>query len=497
MKNFMKKLKCAGAIAALFLCGKAQASNPYITRDAYLIYVSTISGITATGVIQSTAPGKDTDDFVAATSSFTSVAYFKTDGVNYLSAQAVVSSVTYVAQTFTDGQASSVTFKVNSYTALSSATATGSVIKISSDTALVHTCVSGGAIGLGSFNVCNPANWAVDLVTSSNTACNIAAAIQATGVVLSTCAVGNATGIIYSSATTYGSIWNTFGINVTSITAISSSTFSGGQDNQSITVNGTILTANQQWYPVTSNAVTATNLATAINNSSTTTGVVANAGANAIVYATATAVGFNYAVATSSQQALTLAPFISSGPASAVGVMVGGSSASYTINTATITLTQNSNFDATGLPVLYTNGGTNITGLTTGTTYFIIDMTSPSQFQLAATSTGSVNAIPIQLASSATKTTADTFTLTPLPITGAGIAYSWVVSDDPGIGWSPWATTTYGQTIAAGAVGTFNSTGTITTWDLGHVTHGWVGVQVTPPVTGAISLKIKTIGKGD
>lgn len=481
-------------LIGFLVCQVGYADSP-ITRDTYLIYAASTSALASAGVLPPSQAGADTSDFVYQISSASTVAYFNTSQTNYLGAQAVVSSVTYVAQTFTDGSASTGTFTVNSFTALSSATATGTSMAISSDTALAGACISGGAIGLGNFNVCNPGQWALSVVSSSQTACNIAAAIAATNVVLSTCSVGGSTGVVYSTAPTYGSIWNTFVINASTPAITSSSTFSGGRDNQTFTVNGKVFKANTDFFPVTSTAQTATNIATAITNSSVTTGVVASAGAASVVFATSTAVGVstNYALATSSYSALSLATLVSSSVAG-IGTMTNGTNSAYTINQASFSLATNSSYDTTGLAVLYGAGATAITGLTNQTTYYIIDLVPPNLFELSTTSTGSLAGIAITLASSQTKTTADSFTLTALPITGVP-NYQWMVSDDQ-VSWAPWTTTTYGQAISSVSLGAYNSTGTITTWDLGHVSHSYVGLQVQPPPTGGLSFKLKTTGKG-
>lgn len=416
--------------------------------------------------------------------------------MDYLAAQAIVSSITYSAATFTDGSASTATFTVSSFAALSSATATG-ILTVNNNTTLGGTCISAGGYGLGSYTACNPAQWAVG-ASSAATACNIASAISAYGIIRASCTIGASSGIVFTTAPVYGSVWNTF--QSSGPAGITVGTFSGGQDNQTIKINGVTLTANSQWFPVTSNAVTATNLATAINNSSTTTGVVASAGANAVVFATATAVGTstNYAIATSSYSALQIATLTSSSPitGAGLGAMTNGTNSQFTINQASISAGVNGNLDVTGLAVLYSTGsGVAITPLVTGTTYYIVDVAAANAFQLATTSTGALAGLGITLTSSQTKTTADTFTLTPLAITGTP-NFQWMVSDDQTT-WVPWTTTTYGQTIPSVSLGTYNSTGTVVTWDLGHVSHGYVGLQVQPPTTGALNFKVKTVGRGN
>ena len=173
-----------------------------------------------------------------------------------------------------------------------------------------------------------------------------------------------------------------------------------------------------------------------------------------MIYATATTVGTstNYATYSSSQNALTISGYTSSGPVTASGLMSGGTNSSYLINTGVIattgTISATGKTPMVGLPVLYTNSGTNITGLTTGTTYFMIPVT-PTSFGLSSTSTGAVagfNKLPntssttltstgtadgtfIQLTSSAVKTTADTFTLTASSYS-ATTQLTWQVSND-------------------------------------------------------------------
>lgn len=467
----MKRASILGALGALFLCAKSWAvAGGQIAVDGYLL----------------------ANPVQAYSSTFS----IRTDGMNWASAESVVSSATVANGTFSDGSASTGSLTVVSFTALSSATATGTSMKISSDTALAGACISGGGLGLGAFNVCNPANWALDVVTASNTACNIAAAIQATGIVLSTCSVGTSAGIIYSTATYPGSIWNGFGINSSSITALSSSTFSGGQDNQSFSINGKTFVANRDFFPVTSTAQTATNIATAISNSSTSINVVASALAS-VVRATSTVVGVaaNYVMTSSSNTALSLSPTVIISGSQGTGAMTGGTNSAYVIGTSTISIPGNT--FGTGQAVLYTQGVNAIVGLTNQTTYFVIDIppTTIGPFiMLSASSTGAVLGAPaIVLNSSQTLAAADTYTLAPLAITGTP-SLKWVVSND-NINWIPFTTTPLGQPISSATYSAYNSTGTVTIYDFGHLDYGYLGASLTGPLTGALNAAIKIIGK--
>ena len=475
------KRKFFGAFAALFLCPLAAMAGARF--NDYLVY----SPVLAAGGVSN---GNGTAYSVQATTVgvvgvSTPTVYTSAANMTYASFQAVMTSDTISAQTFTDGDAATGTLTVVSYAALSTATASGSMT-ISSDTALVGGCISGGGpSGTGVFNVCNPQQWAVDLVYSSNTACNIAAAIAATNVVVSTCSKSGATGIIYSTAAYAGSIWNSFTINSSTPAALNNATFKGGQDAATISVNGLTLTANKDWYPVTSNNQTATNIATAITNSSATTGV-SGSPSSAVVTLTATAVGSqgNYAITTSSNSALTVGVLVSSqtsGPA--IGTMVTGTNASYTIGTTAITIPKHG-FN-TGLALLYGQGSHAISGLTDKTTYYV-SYVDANTIALATSTVSALNGTLITLASSQTLTTPDTFTLTPLAISGTP-GWQLQVSND-GTNWV--------NTQSAVSYASYNSTGTVTLFDLGAFDYGWIGVKVTPPTTGAINMQMKLVGKG-
>lgn len=466
---------CGAALAALFLClGESVAAPSSIVVDGYLP--------------------------IPSAASYSSTFSVRTDGISWASAQVVVTSVTQPAQTFTDGTASSATFTVVSYTALSTATATGGTITISSNFwTNGNLAVSGGGPGLGSFNVSDPANFATGAV-SSNTACNLAAAINAFNIVLATCNVsGSAAGVVYTTAAFTGSIWNSFTMNSSSQGTGAYTTvtqLSGGQDNQSVTVNGKTLTANVDFYPVTSVGQTATNLATAITNSSTTTGVIASAG-GAVVYATSTLVGTGtkYAISSSSQAALTI-PYTSSSTTTgqATGAMIGGTNAAYLINTSTIALPSN-NF---GLGQGVWLGGASLAPLVLNTTYYVVTIppgsTGPTAtIELALTSTGAIANVPIVLTASATKTTTDSFTLNVGPM--AGTPTVTLVASNDNSHWLPYATTPFNISIPSVSYSAYVATGTVNNFDLGHYNYGYLGVSVVAPTSGAVNILAHIVGK--
>ena len=212
-----------------------------------------------------------------------------------------------------------------------------------------------------------------------------------------------------------------------------------------------------------------------------------------VIYTTATTVGMNYSLWTSSQSALTIAPYTSSSTTQgwASGSMVGGVSASFTINSPIINLA--SHGYTKGLEVLYTSSTYTIAPLVSGTTYYVIPLTANS-LELATTSTGAVAGSPITITSSNTLTAKDTFTLAPLAITGTP-SYKWQVSED-GITWSDYLTTPYGVSVSSITIGSYISTGTVNTWDFPSIDYPWISLNVVAPTTGGIKLTAYGNGKG-
>lgn len=477
MKNILRL--GGAAIAALFLClGKSEAA-----AGGQLIYDNNIP--------------------IPQPAAYSSTFSIRADGIDWASAQIVLTSATQTSPTFNDGRASTASFTVVSFTALSTASATGT-LTISSNTALVRQCVSGGGPGLGNFNVCNPQNFAVDLSFSSNTACNIAAAINSFNVILATCGVAGAS-VISTTSPYPASSWNSFSIASSSqaalgvpnlisssvVTGVSVGTMRGGQDNQSVTLNGITLLANRDFFPVTSTAQTAINLATAFNTAASSLIVTAQA-VSTVVTTTATTVGTagNYAITSSSQGALTISPFTSSGPVTASGTMFGGSNSSFTINTSQINLPGSGLGLAEGVWFSATAGGS-LSPLVSGTTYFAIPGTG-GILQLALTSTGAIAGLPIVFTSSATKTTADVFTLNVPAIAGTP-SVAWAASND-GVHWLPYTVTPFNISIPGVSYGSYVASGTVTNTDFGHYNYSFLGLSVTAPTAGAVNLNAHVVG---
>lgn len=467
MKNILRF--CGAAIAALFLCPFAQADSGHIIVDGMM----------------------PVPPVVAYSSTFS----VRTDGINWGSAEVTVTSVTQVNQTFNDGMAATGSFTVANYTSLSTAPA-HSTLTISSDTALANSCISGGGSGLGNFNVCN---YAITGTTATDCAV-IAAAITAQFSALSSTCPAVPGNVINSTFTFGAASENSFTWNASTPTAISTGPWVGGHDNAVLSVNGFTLTANNQFFPITSNAVTASAIATAWQASAGSLTVTMGTTGN-VVGATATVVGpqGDYALFTSTQGALTIAPFTSSDPVTATGFMAGGTASSYTINGSVIQLAKTQNLgQAQPVWLSQTVGSSGLTPLSVNTTYYVIPGLSGSgQIQLALTSTGAIAGLPIVLTSSAVKTTADVFQLN-VPQGIGQIAYDWVVSND-NVNWSWYKLTPFNVSVASLTIpaANFTAAGVTTGYDLGHMDYGYLGIGVAASSGAPVNIQAHVIGKGD
>jgi hypothetical protein len=562
------------------------------------------------------------DTYIPVIGSVSSTYSMRTDGLNWASGVVVMTSVTSPAVSFNDGQPSTGTFTVNTYAALSTSTASGTLTAVSTSVAIgtvgsgsvaVSSNVSGTQIAIlgppGALNFMVGGNVAQGY-SSTSTAVNFAAAVNATTTnsnvtatvnasstavtiacvssgtfcnsysVTSTSptavstaafsgganpvtvtiggvnfvaavttaaanqfAVGTSTaammnnlaaviiassntfgftstatlacmssvscGVLYATATVAGTAANSYGMVSSNYFAISTNTatMTGGTGNAVVTVNGVPLTANVQWYPMTSNAVTATNLATAITASSMTSGMYAGA-VGAIVYASSTVngTGTGYVITSSTNNALSIATLVSSNPVTAVatGVLTNGQNIGYgffgknlivpnhkfvtgeDVWISTASAPQMTIQTATGTPV-----GT-ITALTPGVTYYAIVLDA-NDIGLATTQANAVAGTALLFVSSNSYSPADVFTVNAGPITG-NPSGRWVVSND-NTNWVPLTTTPFNITISTVQFQGYFSSGAVTTADFGHMDWGWLGFTLNAPLTGAVNASVKVIGK--
>lgn len=416
--------------------------------------------------------------------------------IDQVSFQFVWSSAAVSNTTFTDGSASSFTITVGAITALNAQAA-------SDNLKFLTNSVTGAVVTVNGTQLTNGVNWYSD-ITSTGSALSLKNSINALvpGVIASTGALST----VFTTATISGAYSNNMilSVNTSSIT-VATANFTGGRDNASVSVDGFSLMNGRDWFTLGASSATAKSIAAAINANLSSV-VASTSGINtSIVWTTSTIVGLgaDYATATSTQTALTIAPFTSSSTAngSASGFMGGGTNASYTLVNGSATVINSSNTFSpagetpmTALAVVYSTGsGQPITGLNIGTTYYVIPINS-SSFGLASTSTGAIAGIYVNLTSSQTKTTADGFNLKPQVFSGtpSGI---WQASND-GSTWTPF-TGSGGSTVNI-STQTFTPVypSTSSVIDFGSTNFSWMQFNMTtPPTTGALQVKITANGK--
>jgi len=569
---------------------------------AILIWVSSI-GVAVAGT-SVTMDGPITDSNAAlgvAGANRTYLLNLDDHNVDYLSVQILSSSGAYSDATFNDGKAATATWTVASYTALSTAAATGQLTMVSTTVAsgvqgtagvVFGTNVGnanilingppgglnytiGGNVAMGGASSATAVNFAAAVNLSSNTslitatqtgtnasvvltcvnagtfcnnysvtssspaqvstaafsggtnpvvvslngyawkagadfavgastaamAANLSAVIMAssmtTGVTsTATLACPNNCGVLYATATANGRAGN-FQLSSSNQLAISTSasTMLGGQDNAVACLNGTCVTANKDFYPVTSNAQTATNLAAAFN-ASVASLTVTSVAAGAVVFSTANIVGTagNYTITTSTQGALTIGPYTSSNVVTgfATGTMYGGSSSSYTINTSAIRIPSHgyplalmvSIASTTGNTAIYTStavGGT-ATALTQGSTWYVVPIDA-NNIALATSSTMAVAGLPVVLVSSAVKTTADSW-LIHVSTTAGSASFGFYGSNNG----TDFLQIGSSVTFSGGSAYVYPSSATYV--DIGNVDWKYFQMNVAPPATsGAIVIK--------
>ncbi len=394
-------------------------------------------------------------------------------GALEVSAQTIFSTVTYTSPTFSDGSKSTGNITVVNYLGLSAAKATNKL------TVTANTWPLGSVINVNGTSLRGGIEWAKGNV-SSNTATNIAAAINALAD-FDANAVGS---VIYTTAAVVGSAGNTyFLISNTSSITVNALKFGGGQDNAVLTINGTSLTQGTQWSAETSNGVTALNIAAAIGTAFTTLVSTNGVAKSAIVYATSTLNGsvYNYSMVSSTQNSLSVSGALMTGgtaPGDVLGSKVFTAAGTFGLPLA--------------LPVLYAVGSNPaIGGLTTGTTYFAVPL-GGNTFSLAKYSSSAVAGLSADFvtvaASTASGTTANTYTLAPLAWAGSA-TYLWQTSNDN----SNWSTAPSTGTVTI----TSTSAGSPLSINWGVLGYRYLRLNFTAPTSGGLAIQVPVYLKQD
>ena len=383
-----------------------------------------------------------------------------------VSAQVLYSSDTLSSATFGDGQQSTGSFTVASNALVSSVSATSSI------QVWDNSNLQGAVVRIDGVNLVNGLDW-VSGDVSSNTAKSLATAI---GGVLSGWTVAASSAVVYSSAP-YGTAYNghTF-VSSTKHLVVSSATSLGGVDPVTVTINSVPLTCGVDFSKGSSAGATATLLAAAINANVTLKTQVKAGASGAVVTSTSIYNGtaYNYPMSSNKNTAISTSQV----------VMSGGKDPAWTLNGQSITIA--SHGFGFGTQLLYT-GNTDtskvIGGLSAQTTYYAVPIDA-SHIALATTAAysifGSTNNY-VTFTSSRTPSASQTsFTIAPLAISGTP-GLSWVVSND----------TTNWQSLNVSSVtmSSYTNPYAVAGWDFGWLDMRYLGLVVTAPTTGAISVK--------
>lgn len=385
-------------------------------------------------------------------------------GVNNMSAQAVYSSATVAGVLFDSGSQATGSVTVLDYASLSSAAASNHLTVAST------SGLTGATLTLPGFVLMEGVDWRVQS-TASGTAESIRLALNTIPLLVS-----SRSGAVVYSTTTAGSVNNSKQMvsSVPSALTVASPLFSGGMDNASITINGVTLLQGRDFTAATSNAATASSLASAINAASLLNTKLSAQALGAVVTSTSTKSGaaFNYGLVSSTPTALSV-----SGAS-----LAGGTTPAATLGSAIIRIPNHHLTMA--LPVLYQTAGANFGGLIDQTTYYPI-IVDANNVKLASSKANALLGTGIVITSSATSTTAASFSLTPLGISGTP-SFKWEVSNN-GSDWSDAA-------VSSVTLSSYSNPPASTLFLFGSLSTRYLRLNAVAPTTGGILLNVTVVG---
>jgi hypothetical protein len=253
----------------------------------------------------------------------------------------------------------------------------------------------------------------------------------------------------------------------------SASTFTGGINQHTITINGTTLTEGVDFRANSSSQTTANNITVAINANSTLNTQVVASSSVALVTLRALSTGYsNYSLGSSTTGFLTSIGF------------PGGSASDVDIQNDVFTKT--SHGLTTGLKVLVSTpsgAGPIPSGLIGGTTYFAIKL-NENRYALAANASAAEAGTKIDITGIANGATMD---VRPLALAlAAGNGFYWSASNDNS-NFTALPTVTYSSVTYSGAGNTL--------WSFGSFPYRYLRVNFVGPTSGGISLGIRIYGK--
>ena len=249
---------------------------------------------------------------------------------------------------------------------------------------------------------------------------------------------------------------------------ISSTAFLNGVAQETLTISGVTLTEGVDFRAVTSSAVTAAAIATAIN---------ANTSLNTVFVASITSSSL---IAVSARYPGTLNNYIMSSSTNlgTIGFNIGLTTDLDLVNDI---ITKTSHGLTTGLAVQYkTESGTAIGGLTTATTYFAIKLTE-NTYKLATSTTLAVAGTAIDL--STVPATVSSYGMIPAPLVVGLAGFHWQASNDG----------TNFSNLSVSSV-TYSAADT-TLWDFGSFAYRYLRMLFIGPTRGGITVTTTAHGR--
>ena len=398
--------------------------------------------------------------YTAYLASETGLAYNKTfpfdltvNGVQSVHATAAYSSATLSPASFTDGSTASGSIVVQSTTGLSAAYASDFI------TVLTTTGLTGLTIITPGYQFVQGRDWAVG-PTISTTAFNIATALKRNPALTA----ASTAGVITVTARAKGSAQNQVYLISSDPTKISifTPTLTAGADDAVITINGASLQNNKDWFLATTASGTASSITSAITAKTSLSPIAASRTTNTINL-TGKGMGsiYNYAVASST-------------PAITATSMSGGALKSYAIGSSNISLPAHGL--TLGLPVLYSSTAS-LPPLSDQTTYYV-SVVDANNVKLATTPAHAVAKDSFLVITGSN--TGSSYTLTPLPISGAA-SFKWQYSDNGSI-WNdvPTTSVTFASPYPAAKM----------SWDFNDFGHRYIRINALSPAEGGLSLSV-------
>lgn len=393
-------------------------------------------------------------------------------GVTDVSVTTTYSSGTYANASFSTGQTSTGTISILSTALSSTASATDSIVVVSTSGQNYDSISLSNPVLPGAVNIRAGFDWNYGINTTS-AAISIADALNNYSSQLGGVQFVAAGNVVYATAPV-GALYNGIVAEASDTTTItvSSPTFLGGQDALLVSVNGKTFKAGKDFQVGASTNAEASNLAAAINaaaGSWVSVSTKTAQGSNVLSF-TSVGAGKSFLLASSNSSA-----------AAASGNMYGAIAPSWSLNGNEITIP--SHGLVTGLKVLYpVTANPAISGLTGGTTYYV-GVVDANTIGLSTTSALAQSGDYVTLASSSTLSTADSYSLDPLAWSAGSAGFDWEVSND-GSNWSP---------LAVSSV-TYSSSG-VQVLGLGALYFKYLGLNVTAPTSGALTFSVVAQGQ--